>query len=184
MRGRPAKSKMRKRIAAILQHVNASYGYEIYKSYKQVFGHAKMRTIYYNLRQGVLLNEFLISDIKREIGNYTWGSETERVYYSNGPLAEPIILDEMQKIKLEKIEPKKFELNVEAQTRRVLEEIKDEVADYALTFKNHTVKSRTKKYDALKNKINKTSKWAKQTGNQELIKEFEELSAQLKKYKY
>jgi hypothetical protein len=184
MRGRPAKSKIRKRIASILQHVNASYGYEVYKHYKAVFGQAKMRTIYYNLRRGVLQNEFIISDIKREIGNYTWGNETERVYYSNGPLAEPVILDEMQKIKLEKITPKNIEINLEQQTKRILEEVKDEIEEYSLSFKKYTVKGRTKKHDYLTNKIKKIGNWAKQTKNQELIKEIEETQKQLKKQSY
>jgi hypothetical protein len=181
MRGRPAKSKIRRKIAAILQHANTSYGYEIYKNYKQVFGPVKMRTVYYNLRKGVMLNEFLIQDIKREIGNYTWGNEVERIYYTNGPYSEPILLDETQKIKLNKIEQKNQEINKEEIIKTLLEEIKDDINEYANNFKTYTVNSRTKKYETINNKLKKLKNWNKQKTNKT---EIEIIEKQLKNYEY
>jgi len=181
MRGRPPKSKIRKRISSLLNHLNASYGYEVYKAYKTVFGPVKMRTVYYNLQKGVMLNEFMINDIKREVGNYTWGNETERVYYSNGPFAEMALLDEAQKIKLQKIEPKEKNQAKEEQTIRVIDEIKDSVQEFANEFKNYSVTQRKKRYEELETKVKKIKSWTK---NPEQKQTIETIETQLKNYEY
>ncbi len=181
MKGRPPKSNIRKRIAAILQHLNASYGYDIYKNYKKVFGPVKMRTVYYNLRKGVMLNEFMINDIKREVGNYTWGNETERVYYSNGPYAEPSILDEAQKIRLQKLERNNTEINKEEQILKVFEEIKNEIETYAKDFKNYSINSRKKNYENISHKIRRAKAWIREA---EKTKQLEEFEKELRNYQY
>jgi hypothetical protein len=86
-RGRPKGTEIRKNISWIIKKMGYSYGYEIYKNYIQIFGNVKMRTVYYNLKSGVNSGEFVIMDIRREVGDYTWGSETERIYYAIGPYA-------------------------------------------------------------------------------------------------
>lgn len=85
--GRPSKSRVRERIAEILSNIGFSYGYDIYKIYKKVYGNVLLRTIYYNLKKGVEDNEFLVVEVKRTPGQFTWGNETERVYYTLGPFA-------------------------------------------------------------------------------------------------
>ncbi len=87
MRGRPKKSKIRERITAIINKIGLSYGYEIYKLYKDLYGDVTSRIIYYNLKKGVELGEFNVVKVKRELGVYSWGDETERVYYALGPYA-------------------------------------------------------------------------------------------------
>lgn len=90
MVGRKAGSLIRKRIAAILGILGKSYGYEIYKNYVSIFGKVDMRLIYYHLKSGVNRKEFVISEIKKEKGGYTWGDTAERIYYGIGPKAEPV----------------------------------------------------------------------------------------------
>ncbi len=86
-RGRPYKSLIRDRITVLLDRLGFSYGYEIYKYYKQLFDNTSSRIIYYHLRKGVDKGEFVVVNIKRVPGSFTWGNEVERVYYSLGPYA-------------------------------------------------------------------------------------------------
>jgi hypothetical protein len=65
------------------------YGYEIYKAYKSIFPKATMRSIYYHLKKGVALGEFKVEKIKKEQGDYSWGSEAEKIYYALGQEAKP-----------------------------------------------------------------------------------------------
>ena len=48
-----------------------------------------MRSIYYHLKKGTSLNEFKINKIEKERGQYSWGNEVEKIYYSLGPNANP-----------------------------------------------------------------------------------------------
>lgn len=89
MRGRPTGSVIRNRICQILKRKKFSYGYEIYNIYKRVFGEVSIESIYYHLKKGVQTGEILLARVRKEIGNFTWGPETERVYYTLGPYAEP-----------------------------------------------------------------------------------------------
>jgi hypothetical protein len=50
-----------------------------------------MRSIYYHLKKGLELKEFRISKIKSEKGDYSWGPEAEKIYYSLGENANPHI---------------------------------------------------------------------------------------------
>ncbi len=88
MPGRKAGSIIRKRISALIKELGKSYGYEIYKNYNVVFGNVDMRLVYYHLKSGVNRQEFIISEIKKEKGGYTWGDMAEKVYYDIGPRAE------------------------------------------------------------------------------------------------
>ena len=88
-RGRPVKSEIRQNVVEILHHIEKAYGYEIYKIYVAVFPKVTLRSIYYHLRKGVSLGEFVINKIQKEKGDYSWGGEAEKIYYSLGPDAKP-----------------------------------------------------------------------------------------------
>jgi hypothetical protein len=96
MAGRKPNSIIRKRIATILDVIGSSYGYEIYKTYSIVFGKTDMRLIYYHLKSGAGRKEFIIKEIKKEKGGYTWGDTVERVYYDIGPAAEKANLSDKE----------------------------------------------------------------------------------------
>ena len=88
-KGRPVKSEIRQNIVEILFFVKEGYGYEIYKAYVAIFPKVTMRSIYYHLKKGVALSEFKVSKIEREKGDYSWGGEAEKIYYSLGDAAKP-----------------------------------------------------------------------------------------------
>jgi hypothetical protein len=100
MRGRKSGSKIRSNISSLILHMGKSYGYQIYKAYIEVFEKVHMRSIYYHLKKGVINQEFVVEEIKKEKGNYTWGSETERIYYSAGPNidARSLTKDQIKKL--------------------------------------------------------------------------------------
>jgi hypothetical protein len=91
-RGRPIKSVIRQNIVEILYFMGSGYAYEIAKIYSELFGNATMRSIYYHLRKGVETQEFVVKEIKKEQGHYSWGPEAEKTYYALGPSAAPQIL--------------------------------------------------------------------------------------------
>jgi hypothetical protein len=88
-RGRPIKSQIRQNIVEILSLMKNGYGYDIYKAYIEIFPKVTMRSIYYHLRKGLAIHEFAIEKIKKEQGNYSWGSEAEKIYYRLGDSAQP-----------------------------------------------------------------------------------------------
>lgn len=91
-RGRPLKSKIRQNIVEILYFMGEGYAYDIYKIYVELFPRVTMRSVYYNLNKGAATQEFVIKEIKKEKGNYSWGPEAEKTYYALGPAAVPIIM--------------------------------------------------------------------------------------------
>ena len=88
-KGRPVKSEIRQNIVEILYFMKEGYGYEIYKAYVAIFPKVTMRSIYYHLKKGADLNEFKVSKIEKEKGDYSWGGEAEKIYYSLGEAAKP-----------------------------------------------------------------------------------------------
>ena len=88
-RGRPAKSQVRQNIIEILFHLGKGYGYDIYKIHAALFPKVTMRLIYYHLQKGMKLGEIKTSTIVKEQGNFSWGSEVEKIYYALGPSAKP-----------------------------------------------------------------------------------------------
>ncbi|RLE39119.1 hypothetical protein DRJ17_01860 [Candidatus Woesearchaeota archaeon] len=106
-RGRPVKSRIRQNIVEILYYLKEGYAYEIYKIYRSIFPKATMRSIYYNLRKGVSLGEFKISRIEREKGDYSWGPEAEKTYYSLGRNASPSMKIDVKEAVEKYIESKK-----------------------------------------------------------------------------
>lgn len=101
MRGRPTRSEIRQNIINILYVVGEAYGYEIYKTYISLFGRCSMKSIYYHLKKGVSLGEFIVSKIEKEKGDFSWGSEAEKKYYKLGPNAKPEIKKDLKE-KIEK----------------------------------------------------------------------------------
>ncbi len=88
-RGRPVKSQIRQNIVEILYFLGPSPGYDIYKVYVSIYPKVTMRSVYYNLKKGVELGEFKIDRIEKVKGNYSWGPEAEKTFYSLGPNAKP-----------------------------------------------------------------------------------------------
>ena len=101
-RGRPVKSQIRQNIIEILNFLGSSSGYDLYKVYVAIFPKVTMRSIYYHLKKGVDLGEFKVDKIEKVKGDYSWGPEAEKIFYSLGPNAKPRI-DIRVKDYLEKI---------------------------------------------------------------------------------
>ena len=99
MRGRPAGSIARENILKIVAALGISYGYEVYKIYKEFFGKITLRNIYYNLRKGVELLQLAEVGAHEILGNFTWGRIVERKYYILGPLGrvDEIEVEELRK---------------------------------------------------------------------------------------
>ncbi len=89
-RGRPVKSQIRQNIIELLFFLKEGYGYDIYRHYKEIFPPVSMRVIYYHLKKGTDLGEFKINKIIKENGNFSWGNEAEKIYYSLGQEAHPV----------------------------------------------------------------------------------------------
>ena len=88
-RGRPTKSEIRQNVVEILFFIKKAYGYEIYKVYTAIFPKITLRSIYYHLKKGVQLGEFVVERVEREKGDYSWGTEAEKTYYALGTNAKP-----------------------------------------------------------------------------------------------
>lgn len=88
-RGRPVKSQIRQNIVDILHYLSEGYGYDIYKVYIEVFPKCTQKSIYYHLKKGIATEEFIKKRVEREKGDFSWGSEVEKVYYALGPKAMP-----------------------------------------------------------------------------------------------
>ena len=88
-RGRPVKSEIRQNMVDLLFHLKEGYGYNIYKEYSKIFPRVTMRVIYYHLKKGCDLQEFKVHKVEKEQGDFSWGSEAEKIYYSLGPNANP-----------------------------------------------------------------------------------------------
>ena len=96
-RGRPVSSQIRQNVVEILYFMGKGYGYEIFKVYREVFPKVTMRSIYYNLKKGLRTEEFKIEKIQKEKGNYSWGPEAEKIYYSLGNKASPKMDEKVKK---------------------------------------------------------------------------------------
>lgn len=101
-RGRPVKSNIRQNIVNILTFSGPAYGYDIYKHYIELFPRVTMRSIYYHLSKGLETKEIKIDKVKKEKGNYSWGSDAEKTYYTIGTNAQPKEEDRVKKYFAEK----------------------------------------------------------------------------------
>ena len=95
-KGRPVKSEIRENMIEILFYMKEGYGYEIYKAYVAIFPKVTMRSIYYHLKKGLSLKEFKVSKVEKEKGDYSWGPEAEKTYYSLGENAKPVGSDKIK----------------------------------------------------------------------------------------
>jgi len=148
-RGRPPKSEIREKITAILDQLQFSYGYEIYKHYKSLFNDATARVIYYHLKKGAEIGEFVEVNVKRVMGNYSWGDETERVYYALGPFAKTN-QDLFKKAINSNLKKRKIDYEWDKEISKKISELKEEVK-----------KAGSRDKQRLMNKCNKLLEWCK-----------------------
>lgn len=87
-RGRPVGSTVRQNILEILHVLGRAHGYQIYKVYRELYPKVTLRVIYYHLKKGQDLGELEIQNVEKEKGDYSWGSEAEKIYYQLGPKAK------------------------------------------------------------------------------------------------
>lgn len=99
-RGRPIGSSVRQNMIEILYFLSSAHGYHIFKVYKEIYPKITLRAIYYHLKKGLELKEFEIANIQREDGDYSWGTEAEKIYYKLGSRANPK-MDQRVKILLD-----------------------------------------------------------------------------------
>lgn len=85
-RGRPVKSEIRQNIVEMLSVAGPMYGYQIHKFYNELFPACTRENVYYNLRKGLKLGEFEL-EVRKEEGQYSWGTVVEKKYYRVGPKA-------------------------------------------------------------------------------------------------
>jgi len=95
-RGRPVKSMIRQNVVEILYFMKEGYGYDIYRAYKDLFPIVTMRSIYYHLNKGIETGEFKIAQVKKEEGNFSWGSTVTKTYYGLGVNAKPTMKEEVK----------------------------------------------------------------------------------------
>ncbi len=163
---------MRKRIGVLLDKINYSYGYEIYKLYKELFGDTKIRNVYYNLKKGVIEGEFVLIEVKKEFGNYTWGGETERVYYTTGPYVEFVQLDKKQNEKLEKIGKRNINIDWKKELRLQLKKLYTQIMDFQRKKNTYLAHDRIKINNKLLIRCSKLKEWAEGKINKELYVQF------------
>lgn len=89
IRGRPVRSPIRQNIIEILHFLKKGYGYQISKIYNQIFPAVTQRSVYYHLNKGVKTKEIVVHKIELEEGNFSWGSQAEKIYYTLGKEADP-----------------------------------------------------------------------------------------------
>ena len=87
-RGRPAKSVIRENIIVLLSELGEMYAYKLHQHYIERFTPVTMRSIYYHLKKGLSLDEFRVSKIVKEDGDYSWGASAEKIYYALGKNAK------------------------------------------------------------------------------------------------
>ncbi len=87
-RGRPVGSAVRQNVLEILNVLGRAHGYQIYKIYRDLFPKVTLRVIYYHLKKGTELGELVIERVEKEKGDYSWGTEAEKIYYKLGPKAQ------------------------------------------------------------------------------------------------
>jgi uncharacterized small protein (DUF1192 family) len=172
MRGRPVGSKIRENICLILNKINFSYGYEIYKIYKQVFGKVLLRDIYYHLKKGNEIGEFIAIEAKKELGRYTWGDQAERIYYALGPFANFETNDKIEQ-RLSIFKEKNIEVNWLNEINKRISVINEEIEK----VNNQKLPYLAKKgiQESLIKRIEKLKKWAENKVQKEKVLEIEEL---------
>ena len=119
-------NKVRKRIATILLRIKYGYGYQIYKYYRKIFGNISIRTFYYNLNKGEKTREFLIVNVKKVSGNFTWGDSAQRVYYMLGPMSQIIEKNKRINDKLESLSITELNVDFTKEKEKLIQKLKME----------------------------------------------------------
>ncbi|MFW6230626.1 MAG: hypothetical protein ACOC32_01235 [Nanoarchaeota archaeon] len=88
-RGRPVKSEIRQNVVDLLEYSGPAYGYEIFKHYVELFPRVTMRSIYYHLSKGIDTKEIKIHSVRKVKGDYSWGTDAQKTFYTLGPSAQP-----------------------------------------------------------------------------------------------
>lgn len=123
-RGRPVHSVIRQNIVEILYFLQKGYGYDIYRSYCDLFPKVTLRSIYYHLRKGVSLGELKVEKVVVEQGDYSWGTQVEKIYYSLGKNAQPKMIDTVKKyFDDKKIKSPSEANNASSETKVMLKEV-------------------------------------------------------------
>ena len=65
----------------ILYFMKIGTGYDLYKHYIEIFPKVSLRLMYYHLKKGTAMGIFKIDKMGLERGDYSWGSEAEKIYY-------------------------------------------------------------------------------------------------------
>jgi hypothetical protein len=162
MKGRPEGSIIRDRLINILKTVGTSYGYELYNLYRELFGKVHMRTIYYNLKKGLEKEEIIVVSVAREIGNYSWGDEVEKVYYTVGPYAKTELpKKEQAKVKSLKLKRPKVKVDWKKEITNLVAELKKEMKTYQEKKKKLSNQNKKIITQRLKEKLNKIKMFSK-----------------------
>ncbi len=96
--GRPSGSQIRQNVIDILQVIKTGYGYQIFKIHRELKPNATMRAVYYQLKKGVETGELKVDRIEKASGDYSWGSEAEKIIYRLGDQAKPKSPDKVKNI--------------------------------------------------------------------------------------
>jgi hypothetical protein len=88
-RGRPVRSEIRQNVIDIVNAIGTSYGYLIYRVYREVFRECTIESVYYHLRKGSKTGELRIAEVRQENGDFSWGPVSEKIFYELGPNAKP-----------------------------------------------------------------------------------------------
>lgn len=158
-RGRPLKPEIREKISSILAHVGQSYGYELYKYYQSVFGKITIRNLYYNLKKGLELGEFIILDIRQEIGTFTWGGATQHIYYGLGPYSHTYATTDRQKELIKKLPQKEVNINWDKEINKKIKEMEDSVKKFKQDEPRLRYEDKTKFKSIIKNKEKLLKEW-------------------------
>ena len=95
-RGRPVQSIIRQNIVDILYFLKEGYGYELWKIYLVLFPACTLRSIHHHLKKGLETREFIIEEVRKEKGTFSWGTTVEKTYYALGPDAKPRCLENVK----------------------------------------------------------------------------------------
>jgi len=88
-RGRSLGSPIRDNLIELLYFLGPSYGYDLYKKYKKIWGNVSLRSIYHHLAKGIDLGIFEIDGIQKVEGKYSWGTGVQRTLYKLSSNAQP-----------------------------------------------------------------------------------------------
>ena len=171
-RGRPIKTDIRERIAAILQHMNIAYGYQIFKIYRDIFGYISLRNLYYNVKKGMELGEFVVVDVKRENGLFTWGQNVEHKYYTLGPFAIfPKKLKEGEIKKLNSLNREEIKIDWEDIIKKQIIKLENEIREFNKSKSRFKYEDKIKIEHSIKRKIVVLKDWLKaKVGKNQILK--------------